>query len=413
MQADIGQGSNTLLAVIVAEVLGVSTRPGPRPAGRLGRQPDRPRFLLQPGDVHDGQRRALRRRAAAGVPARRRGRPALPTGRVARGGARTLSRSAASPAVGVPFMDALHKAMERSGALTASGAYSTSAVGGKFKGARAGTAPAYSFAAYVAEVDVDVDTGVYRAVKVWAAFDCGRALNRLAVEGQIEGSIHMGLGQVMGESMNYRGTRLMNPSLLEYKIPMPQQMPEVEILLVGDDDPERPVRGEGGRRGPADRDPSGRRERPPRRPGGAVHRPADHAGPGPEGDRPAPKGRPPVEGGVGRMHLDPFELHRTVDRRRGRPALARPRGAVRLPRRGDRPPAELQDAPQPPSAPGRARGCGGAAGPLSLPARGDGAPFRPRGATPRSEPTTPPSPPRSARWPLRSSARAAPSGGIS
>ncbi len=89
-------------------------------------------------------------------------------------------------------------------------------------------------------MNVDVDTGAYRAVKVWAAFDCGRALNRLAVEGQIEGSIHMGLGQVMGESMNYRGTRLMNPSLLEYKIPMPQQMPEVEVLLVGDDDPEGP-----------------------------------------------------------------------------------------------------------------------------------------------------------------------------
>ena len=44
----------------------------------------------------------------------------------------------------------------------------------------------------------------------------------------------------MGESMNYRGSRLFNPSLLEYKVPAPQQMPEVEILLVGDDDPEGP-----------------------------------------------------------------------------------------------------------------------------------------------------------------------------
>jgi len=89
-------------------------------------------------------------------------------------------------------------------------------------------------------VDVDVETGEYHVVKIWAAFDCGRALNRLAVEGQIEGSIHMGLGQVMGETMNYRGARLFNPSLLEYKIPTADQMPEVEILLVGDDDPEGP-----------------------------------------------------------------------------------------------------------------------------------------------------------------------------
>jgi len=123
-------------------------------------------------------------------------------------------------------------------------------MGGDFKGARAGTAPAYSFAAYVAQVDVDVETGIYRVEKVWAAFDCGRALNRLAVEGQIEGSIHMGLGQLMGEAMNYRGSRLMNPSLLEYKIPMPQQMPEVECLLVGDDDPEGPFGGKEAGEGP-------------------------------------------------------------------------------------------------------------------------------------------------------------------
>ena len=146
----------------------------------------------------------------------------------------------ARPEVGVSFLEALHSAMERTGALTATGSYSSSPMGGTFKGARAGTAPAYSFAAYVAEVSVDDETGEYRVPKIWAAFDCGRPLNRLAVEGQIEGSIHMGLGQVMGESMNYRGARLFNPSLLEYKIPMPQQMPEVEILLVGDDDPEGP-----------------------------------------------------------------------------------------------------------------------------------------------------------------------------
>jgi 4-hydroxybenzoyl-CoA reductase subunit alpha len=239
MQADIGQGSNTLLAVIVAEVLGVSL--------------DRVHVQRVDSDVSPIDLGSYSSRVTFMMGNAARSAAEQLKGYLLAAAADLLSRPVESlevayeriqvrgePAVGVPFMDALHKAMERSGALTASGAYSTSAVGGKFKGARAGTAPAYSFAAYVAEVDVDVDTGAYRAVKVWAAFDCGRALNRLAVEGQIEGSIHMGLGQVMGESMNYRGTRLMNPSLLEYKIPMPQQMPEVEILLVGDDDPGGP-----------------------------------------------------------------------------------------------------------------------------------------------------------------------------
>jgi len=239
MQADIGQGSNTLLAAIVAEVLGVELErvhvqrvdSDVSPID-IGSYSSRVTFMM--GNAARRAAEELRDRLLAAA-AELLGRPAAEL-RV--GHERFFV--AAQPEVGVPFLDTLHRAMEKVGALTASGAYDTPPKGGTFKGARAGTAPAYSFAAYVAQVDVDPETGEYRAEKIWAAFDCGRPLNRLAVEGQIEGSIHMGLGQVMGESMNYRGARLFNPSLLEYKIPMPQQMPEIEILLVGEDDPEGP-----------------------------------------------------------------------------------------------------------------------------------------------------------------------------
>jgi len=239
MQADIGQGSNTLLAAIVAEVLGadlervhvqrVDSDVSPID---LGSYSSRVTFMM--GNAARAAAEELK-------------------GHLVRGASEILECAPEEIEVGherfgvrgrpersVPFLEALHRAMERTGALTASGAYQTRPIGGTFKGARAGTAPAYSFAAYVAEVRVDVETGEYRVEKIWAAFDCGRPLNRLAVEGQIQGSIHMGLGQVMGETMSYRGSRLFNPSLLEYKIPMPQQMPEVEILLVGEDDPEGP-----------------------------------------------------------------------------------------------------------------------------------------------------------------------------
>ncbi len=239
MQADIGQGSNTLLAAIVAEVLGVDLErvhvvrvdSDVSPID-IGSYSSRVTFMMG-----NAARRAAEEikgklvHAAAEL-------TGYPTDQIAVGHERYGPRH--RPDVAVTFLEALHKAMERSGALTASGAYSSPPMGGSFKGARAGTAPAYSFAAYVAQVKVDAETGEYRATKVWAAFDCGRPLNRLAVEGQIEGSIHMGLGQLMGESMNYRTTRLMNPSLLEYKILAPQQMPEVECLLVGDADPEGP-----------------------------------------------------------------------------------------------------------------------------------------------------------------------------
>jgi 4-hydroxybenzoyl-CoA reductase subunit alpha len=239
MQADIGQGSNTLLAAIVAEVLGVDLArvhvqrvdSDVSPID-LGSYSSRVTFMM--GNAARSAAEQLRGALLAGA-AELLGRP-VETLEVAY----ERFQVRGEPAVGVSFMDALHKAMERVGALTASGSYDTTPKGGTFKGARAGTAPAYSFAAYVAQVDVDVDTGEYRVEKIWAAFDCGRALNRLAVEGQVEGSIHMGLGQVMGESMNYRGGRLFNASLLEYKIPTPEQMPQVEILLVGDDDPEGP-----------------------------------------------------------------------------------------------------------------------------------------------------------------------------
>ena len=89
-------------------------------------------------------------------------------------------------------------------------------------------APAYSFSAYVAEVEVDVETGLIKCTDVWAAHDCGKALNPLAVEGQIIGSCHMGLGQVLTEQMVYGRTgHLQNPNLLDYKIPSVHEMPNV------------------------------------------------------------------------------------------------------------------------------------------------------------------------------------------
>ncbi|MCI4328766.1 MAG: xanthine dehydrogenase family protein molybdopterin-binding subunit, partial [Thermoplasmata archaeon] len=249
MQADIGQGSNTLLAAIVAEVVGVDldrvhvvrVDSDVSPVD-MGSYSSRVTFMMGNAARRAGE--SLRDQLAAAA-ARVTG---YPPEKLVVGHEKIEVRH--RPDISISYIDALHAAMERSGALIASGAYTSPPMGGDFKGARAGTAPAYSFAAYVAEVDVDVETGIYKVEKVWAAFDCGRALNRLAVEGQIEGSIHMGLGQLMGETMNYRGSRLMNPSLLEYKIPTPQQMPQVECLLVGDDDPEGPFGGKEAGEGP-------------------------------------------------------------------------------------------------------------------------------------------------------------------
>jgi 4-hydroxybenzoyl-CoA reductase subunit alpha len=148
--------------------------------------------------------------------------------------------NAANPEARVSFDEALRKALGKKGAITARGCFNQTAIGGKFKGATAGLAPAYSMSAYVAEVDVDVDTGWWRATKVWAAHDCGKALNPLSVEGQIEGSVHMGLGQVQSEAIEYRFGNMRNPNLLDYKIPTSLEMPDVEVIIVESNDAEGP-----------------------------------------------------------------------------------------------------------------------------------------------------------------------------
>jgi CO/xanthine dehydrogenase Mo-binding subunit len=133
-------------------------------------------------------------------------------------------------------------AIDFHGGLVAQGSYAPpeGARGGKFKGAGVGPSPSYSYSAQVAEVTVDPETGRVRVDKIVAAHDCGRALNPLTVEGQIEGSVYMGFGQALQEEMIWEKGRLMNPSLLEYRIPSTIENPEIESIIVESIDPEGP-----------------------------------------------------------------------------------------------------------------------------------------------------------------------------
>jgi len=155
------------------------------------------------------------------------------------------------PEASVRYMDAVEEALAGRGALTASGSYTSPPMGvTHFKGAGAGLSPTYSYTSYICELEVDVETGFIHPIKVWAAHDCGRALNPMAVEGQIEGSIHMGLGQALMEEMDYLGGALSNGNLLDYRMPTSSQMPELDVTLVESIDPEGPFGakecGEGG-----------------------------------------------------------------------------------------------------------------------------------------------------------------------
>jgi 4-hydroxybenzoyl-CoA reductase subunit alpha len=140
------------------------------------------------------------------------------------------------------FEEAVVAAIDFHGALTGSGSYAPppEARGGKHKGAGVGPSPAYSYSAQVAEVSVDEETGEVIVHKVWAAHDCGRALNPVAVEGQIIGSVWMGMGQALTEEMVWKDGMLMNPGLLEYRSPSSIESPDIEPIIVESVDPEGP-----------------------------------------------------------------------------------------------------------------------------------------------------------------------------
>ncbi len=96
---------------------------------------------------------------------------------------------------------------------------------------------AYSFGAQVAEVEIDPETGVVKVVKVTVAHDLGRAMNPLAIEGQIDGQVFSGMSQVLYEECVMEDGLALNPSRLEYKLPRTFEMPDIEYILVETIDP--------------------------------------------------------------------------------------------------------------------------------------------------------------------------------
>jgi CO/xanthine dehydrogenase Mo-binding subunit len=135
----------------------------------------------------------------------------------------------------------------RFGTLGSVGWYQSPKLGGDYRGGTIGASPAYSFTAHVVEVACDPETGFVDVQKVWVAHDCGRALNPVTVEGQMEGSAYMGLAEALLEEQIFKapaphhGAGLHHgPSLLDYRIPTALDVPEFVSLIVESVDPEGP-----------------------------------------------------------------------------------------------------------------------------------------------------------------------------
>jgi CO/xanthine dehydrogenase Mo-binding subunit len=140
----------------------------------------------------------------------------------------------------ISFVEAAQLAETRFGTLGQTGSYTPPSLAGPYKGSGVGPSPAYSFTCAVAQVDVDLDTGIPRVEKIWVAHDLGRALNPVVCEGQIEGGVYMGWAEAVVEEQVFRKGLHKQPSLLEYKIPTSLDMPEVDTSIIESIDPEGP-----------------------------------------------------------------------------------------------------------------------------------------------------------------------------
>ncbi|MHB1653052.1 MAG: xanthine dehydrogenase family protein molybdopterin-binding subunit [Desulfitobacteriaceae bacterium] len=93
-------------------------------------------------------------------------------------------------------------------------------------------APAYAFGTHMAEVEIDSETGQVRVVGYWAANDVGRAINTGLLEGQVEGSVGMGIGWALMEDMVMKDGEILNASFLDYRTPGPKDVPRVQSMWV-------------------------------------------------------------------------------------------------------------------------------------------------------------------------------------
>ena len=239
--SEIGQGSDTIQVQIVAEVLGV--------------RPERIRLVaadtdLTPIDLGSYSSRVTFMAGNACIAAARNMRDQIFAAVAKRLGCAVQDLDARDdeifstrdPRLRMRFDDAVIAAIDFHGALVAQGSYAPpeEARGGKHKGAGVGPSPSYSYSAQVVELSVDTETGRVTVHKITAAHDCGKALNPINVDGQIIGSVYMGLGQALQEEMVWRNGRQMNASLLEYRIPTTLETPEIESIIVESIDPEGP-----------------------------------------------------------------------------------------------------------------------------------------------------------------------------
>ena len=239
--SDIGQGSSTIITQVVAEVLGIDYH-----RIRIVANDS----VLTPKDNGSYSSRVTFMVGNAAAQAAENLKRVLVTAAARRLGVSEAEvdwLGEAAAVLGqterqVAFADVVEEALVGTGTLTVKGTFTCPPEfqGGKHRGAAVGSTMGFSYATQAVEVSVDMELGKVTVEKVWAAIDCGFAINPMSVEGQVQGAIWMGMGQALSEETVYENGRHMCPNMLDYRVPTIVESPDIEVHIVESIDPNGP-----------------------------------------------------------------------------------------------------------------------------------------------------------------------------
>ncbi|MBL6931490.1 MAG: 4-hydroxybenzoyl-CoA reductase subunit alpha [Rhodospirillales bacterium] len=239
--SDIGQGSSTILAQVVGEVMKVDfdrltviandSRITPKDNGSYS---SRVTFMVGNAALEAAENlKAIMIEAAAGKL------EVKPEEVECMGESYRIAGQQGSD---IPYKEVVAAALVDTGTITVKGTFTVPKKfqGGKYHGAGVGPSMAYSYSTLAAEVTVDEITGRVIVDKIWVAHDVGYALNPLSVEGQVQGGVWMGMGQAISEETSYHEGLPITSNMLDYRVPTMVESPDIEVKIIESIDPNGP-----------------------------------------------------------------------------------------------------------------------------------------------------------------------------
>jgi CO/xanthine dehydrogenase Mo-binding subunit len=132
----------------------------------------------------------------------------------------------------ITFQNVVEECYKRHVSLTETGYYIAPKCEFEPESSQGTTYHQYTYGAVVAEIQVDTELGVVKPLKITAAYDVGRAINPLSLEGQIDGGTIQALGYGLMEQLIHTDGMVVNPTLGDYYIPTSLDIPELQTIIV-------------------------------------------------------------------------------------------------------------------------------------------------------------------------------------